>query len=257
MSQFIPSTEPFFFRGDPDKPACLLIHGFTGGPKEMRWMGEYLSEQGYTCLGIRLAGHATKPEDMIRSRYTDWMASVEDGYHLLRGMSENIFLAGLSMGGTLSLLMSTTLTIKGVIGMSTPYKLREDPRLPFVKFISKFKTYMPKSTEEPGASWFDKESWKDHISYPQNPVRSVGELDQLLGEMRKALPRVDVPVLLIHSKNDRYVQPENMEWIYNDLKNTSDKTKLYVTESGHVVTRDAARIQVFEATVEFIQRING
>ena len=48
-------------------------------------MGEYLSAQGYPSLGVRLAGHATRPEDMIRSRYTDWMASVEDGYHLLRG----------------------------------------------------------------------------------------------------------------------------------------------------------------------------
>lgn len=257
MPQIIPTTEPFLFRGDPDKPACLLIHGFTGGPKEMRQMGEYLNEQGYTCLGIRLAGHATKPEDMIRSRYTDWMASVEDGYHLLRGMSENIFFAGLSMGGVLSLLMSMQLNVRGVVAMSTPYKIRKDPRLPYVKLISRFKTYTPKSTEEPGASWFDKDAWKDHISYPQNPVRSVGELDALLGEMRKALPKVDVPVLLTHSKDDPYVLPENMEWLYNDLKNALDKAKLYIMGSGHVVTRDAARRQVFDATLEFIQRVNG
>ena len=255
MLQIIPTTEPFLFRGDSSKPACLLIHGFTGTPKEMREMGEYLHEQGHTVLGVRLAGHATKPEDMIRSRYEDWMASVEDGYHLLREMNNNIFLAGLSMGGALSLLMSTRLDVKGVIAMSTPYKLREDPRLKYVNLISVFKTYTPKSSEAPGASWFDKEAWKDHISYPENPVRSVGELDQLLDEMRKALPKVDVPVLLIHSKDDPYVLPENVEWVYDDLKNASDKTKLYITESGHVVTRDAARRQVFDAAVEFIQRV--
>lgn len=218
-------------------------------------MGEYLHEQGHTCLGVRLAGHATDPEDMIRSRYQDWMASVEDGYHLLRAVAANIFLAGLSMGGVLSLLMSTKLDVKGVVAMSTPYKLPDDPRLNYVDLISVFKPFMPKSSEEPGASWFDKEAWKDHISYPQNPVRSVGELDKLLGEMRKALPKVDVPVLLIHSKNDLYVLPENMELIYDGLKNVSDKTKLYITGSGHVVTRDAARHQVFESTLEFIQRV--
>ena len=75
-------------------------------------MGEYLNAQGYTCLGVRLAGHATSPEDMIRSRYTDWIASVEDGYHLLRGVADQIFLVGLSMGGVLSLLMSTRLGCK-------------------------------------------------------------------------------------------------------------------------------------------------
>jgi len=139
--------------------------------------------------------------------------------------------------------------------MSTPYKLPDDPRLRHIEWISKIVAYMPKSDDEPGASWFDKEAWKGHISYPENPVRSIGELNKLLAEMRAALPKIDVPVLLIHSKDDRYVLPENMEMIYADLKTASDKTKLYITGSGHVVTRDAARRHVFESVLEFIQHV--
>jgi len=253
MSQLIPTAEPFLLLGDRSKPACLLIHGFTGTPKEMRWMGDYLSEKGYTCLGVRLTGHATDPEDMIRSNWTDWTASVEDAFSLLRGLTDRIFLVGLSMGGVLSLLMSTRLTVQGVVAMSTPYKLPDDPRLRKIDWIAKIVPYMPKSDEEPGAGWFDKEAFKDHISYPMNPVRSIGQLNQLLGEMRAALPKINVPVLLMHSKDDKYVPPESMEMIFADLK-TSDKRKLIVTGSGHVVTRDAARRQVFEAALEFIQR---
>lgn len=257
MNQIIPTAEPFLFLGDPSKPACLLIHGFTGTPKEMRWMGEFLNQQGYTCLGIRLAGHATHPEDMIRSNWTDWTASVEDGYHLLRGISSDIFLVGLSMGGILSLLMSTKLDVRGVVAMSTPYKLPDDPRLRHIDWISKIVAYMPKSDEVPGSSWFDKDAWKDHISYPENPVRSIGQLNLLLGEMRAALPQLHVPVLLIHSEDDGYVLPANIELIYADLLNASDKTKLFVTGSGHVVTRDAARQQAFQYALEFIQRIES
>jgi carboxylesterase len=255
MTQIIPTAKPFLFLGDPSKPACLLTHGFTGAPKEMRWMGEFLNQQGYTCLGIRLAGHATDPADMIRSNWTDWTASVEDGYHLLRGVTDNIFLVGLSMGGILSLLMSTRLDVKGVVAISTPYKLPDDPRLRHIDWIAKMIPYMPKSDEEPGASWFDKDAWKEHISYPQNPVRSIGQLNQMLGVMRAALPDVRVPVLLIHSKDDHYVLPDSIESIYADLVNATDKTKLYVTGSGHVVTRDAARQQAFQYALEFIQRI--
>jgi carboxylesterase len=257
MSQIIATAEPFFLLGDRSKPACLLVHGFTGTPKEMRWMGECLNQNGYTCLGIRLAGHATDPEDMIRSNWTDWVASVEDGYSLLRTFTTDIFLVGLSMGGVLSLLMSTRANVKGVVAMSTPYKLPDDPRLRHIEWIAKMIPYMPKSNEAPGASWFDKEAWQDHISYPQNPVRSIGQLNKLLGEMRAALPQVDVPVLLMHSKDDRYVVPENMEMIFADLKNASDKAKAYITGSGHVVTRDAARRQVFESALEFIRRVGG
>lgn len=255
MSQIIPTAEPFFFLGDRSKPACLLIHGFTGTPKEMRWMGEYLNQKGFTCLGVRLAGHATIPEDMIASRWTDWTASVEGAYSLLRGVTDNIFLAGLSMGGILALLMSTRLDVKGVVAMSTPYKLPDDPRLRHIEWISKIVAYMPKSEGEPGSGWFDKEAWNEHVSYPMNPVRSIGELNKLLGEMRAALPKINVPVLLIHSRDDKYVAPESMEMIYVDLLNASDKKKLYIAGSGHVITRDAARRQVFEAAAEFIQSV--
>jgi carboxylesterase len=193
---------------------------------------------------------------MLRSRYTDWMASVEDGYHLLRGITGRVYLIGLSMGGILSLLMSTKLDVAGVVAMSTPYRMPYDYPAWTIKLLSKFMRYQPKSKEEPGASWFDKDAYAEHVSYPQNPVRSGAELQLLLGEMRAALPRVDVPVLLVHSKDDTYVLPENMEHIYAEL-GASDKTKLYVTEAGHVVTRDAARGEVFRAASEFIRRVEA
>ncbi len=250
----IPTAEPFLLPGQPNQPACLLIHGFTGAPKEMRWMGEYLNQQGFTCLGVRLTGHATRPEDMIRARYTDWIASVEDGYHLLRGLSQDIFLVGLSMGGVLSLLMSTRLDVRGAVAMSTPQLLPLDYPIWVMKALSKVMPYQPKSKELPDSGWFDPEAWKDHVSYPENPVRSGAELKQLVNEMNAALPQVNVPVLLIHSKDDTYVPPENMPRIYERL-GARDKEMLWVSGSGHVVTRDAARGQVFEAAAAFIHRV--
>ena len=220
-------------------------------------MGEYLNQRGYTCLGVRLAGHATHPEDMIRSRYADWVASVESGYHVLCGVTDNIFLAGLSMGGVLALLTSTSLKVRGVIAMSTPSRLPKDYPIWFLHAASKVIKYSPKRKGEPGSGWFDKTAYQEQISYPQNPVRSVAELKELILAMNAALSRVTVPVLLMHSKDDTYVLPENMERIYSGLVNARQKTKLYITGSGHVVTRDAAREQVFQSSLEFIQRIEA
>ena len=220
-------------------------------------MGEYLNQQGLTCLGIRLAGHATHPEDMRRSRWTDWAASVEDGYHLLRGTTERVYLIGLSMGGALSLLMSTRLDVKGVVAMSAPYQLPTDYPLWRLRLYSSFVRNAPKSAEAPGSSWFDKAAFAGHISYPQNPTRSVVELKLLLGEMRAALPEVRTPLLLIHSKDDPYVLPGNTDKLSSALANAADKTMLFVTGSGHVLTRDAARQQVFESAWEFIKRVDA
>src|SRR5215208_6989967 len=180
MSQIIPTAEPFFLLGDSSKPACLLIHGFTGTPKEMRWLGEYLHQQGYTCLGVRLAGHASHPEDMIRSRWTDWVASVEEGYQLLCGVSDDIYLIGLSMGGALSLLMATQLEVRGVVAMSTPARLPTDYPIWLLKLVSLVMQYRPKSRVAPGSGWFDQAAYREHIAYPKNPVRSTVELKKLI-----------------------------------------------------------------------------
>lgn len=220
-------------------------------------MGEHLHRQGYTCLGIRLAGHATRPEDMIRSRWTDWTASVEDGYNILCGLTDDIFLVGLSMGGILSLLMSTRLKVKGVIAMSTPSRLPTDYPIWLLQLISLFIRHRPKTKEPPGSGWFDKTAYQDHIAYGKNPVRSSAELKKLILAMRAVLPNVTVPVLLMHSRDEKYILPDNMEYIYERLVNSSDKTKLYITGSGHVLPRDASREQVFQSAIEFIQRISN
>jgi carboxylesterase len=254
MPQTIATAEPFLLLGEPSKPACLLIHGFTGTPKEMRWMGESLNDKGYPCLGIRLAGHATRPKDMIRSRWTDWTASVEDGYNLLRGVTDRIFLVGLSMGGVLSLLMSTRLNVRGVVAMSTPYELPVNVPTWEMKIASFFKSYVHKSGDEPAGGWFDKEAFAGHVSYPLNPIRSAAELQVMEDRMRSVLHKVNVPVLLIHSRDDGYVPADSMPRIHEKL-GTTDKEMVWVSGSGHVITRDAAREQVFKAAADFLQRV--
>jgi carboxylesterase len=160
------------------------------------------------------------------------------------------------MGGVLSLLMSTRLSVNGVVAMSTPFKMANDWRLNFTDWLGKIQPYLPKA-DEPNSGWFDHKAMADHVSYPENPVGSIGELNKLIIEMRAALPEVHVPVLLIHSNDDTYVPPQNMENIFANLVNADDKAKFYITGSGHVMTRDAARLQVFETASRFIQRVES
>ncbi len=256
MSQIIPTAEPFFFtgKGARGKIGCLVTHGFTGAPKEMRWLGEYLNGQGYTVCGIRLNGHATKPEDMVRTRCQDWLLSVEDGYNLLKSSTEQVFLLGLSMGGVLSLISARRLPVLGVVAMSTPYQFPDHPLLRLINLVSWLVPYMPKGKGSPDAGWFDKNAYKQHVAYPKNPVRSAGELNKLLGVMRESLPFVKVPTLLIHSRNDDYVFHGSMEKIHAHLGST-DKQMMWVEGGGHVITEEPTRETVFKAAGDFIDRV--
>lgn len=51
---------------------CLLIHGGTGSPPEMRPMGEYLAQKGLTVLGGAWRGMRLPPRIWPELRGRTW-----------------------------------------------------------------------------------------------------------------------------------------------------------------------------------------
>lgn len=246
----IPNAEPFYFPGN--RTGCLLVHGFTGSPTEMRPLGAFLAEQGYTVLGVRLMGHATRPEDLTRARWQDWLASAEDGWHLLWGSVERAFVMGLSMGGLLSLILAAQFPVAGVVAMGTPYALPDDPRLRFVRLLALFKPLYPKEPSEPR----DPEPYRSHVCYPVYVTRAVLEVRALITHMRAALPKIKAPTLLMQGREDGSVSPDSMPAIHAAL-GSKDKTMLWVENSGHVVTLEPSRQMVYQAAADFVRRVSG
>jgi len=246
----VKNAEPFYFPGN--SIGCLLIHGFTGAPTEMRSLGEYLADKGYSVLGPRLAGHGTRIEDMNRVTWKDWSNSVLDGWNLLQGTTERIFLIGLSMGGVLSLYHASFLPAAGVIAMSTPYQIEPCLRLTFLPILCRFLPYIDKGPSD----WQDPNAAEGHFSYSRNPTRAIYQLTHLLRHMRESLPEIKLPALLIHSKKDGGVIPENMDRIIREIGTPAPELKtLWLENSGHVVTRDLDKELVFRSVHEFIQQV--
>ncbi len=98
-------TNEFFFPGagtDGAGVSALLIHGLTGTPYEMRYLGEQLAARGVRVRGVKLAGHAGQPEELGPVSYDNWYESVVNGLEELRQYGEPMVAVGLSMGAVLS-----------------------------------------------------------------------------------------------------------------------------------------------------------
>ncbi len=248
----IKNAEPFYFPGN--STGCLLIHGFTGTPAEMRPLGDFLAEKGYSVLGIRLSGHGTKMADIQRSHWQDWSGSVLDGWHLLQSSTNKIILMGLSTGGVLALYHASFLPIQGVVSLSTPYRIGSAPKLALLPFLTGIIPYLQKGKSD----WHDPDAAKDHISYEKFPTRAIVQLTLLLQEMRNSLPKVTVPALLMQARGDQLVVPENMSRIYQELGTAEgDKEMVWLENSGHVVTRDSDKMIVYNNVLNFVQRIQA
>lgn len=239
----IPGAEEFYFEGGPI--GCLLVHGFTGSPSEMRLLGEDLAKKGYTVHGVRLKGHGTSPEEMLETDYKDWYKSVEQGWHRLRNTCEKVFVIGLSMGGILALYLASHYPVHGVVSLSAPIYINNS-KLPLLPIYRLFRTYEVKTRKalpvDPIYS----------ISYDRTPLRCVTSLLDLINLAKDRLSKISVPVLIMQSKAEHTVKPESAEYIYKNLTGTHEKKLFWLYECGHVITLDKERETVFEKIEEFL-----
>lgn len=241
----MPGAEEFYFRRG--RIGCLLIHGFTSSPSEMLLLGEYLADMEYTVLGIRLEGHGTTPEDMMRTDHQHWYQDVVRGLQQIQRDCEQVFVVGLSMGGILALYLASEYNTDGVVALSAPifinnYKLR------FLPIYRLFRTYEPKQRKTLPVDP------RYNIAYDKVPLRCVTSLLELISKTKKRLGKIKSPVLIVQSKVEHTVKPESAEYIFKNLTGVEDKKLFWLRGSGHVVILDKERNVVFEAIVEFLRK---
>ncbi len=246
----IPTAEPFFIPGG--KTGCLLIHGFTGTPFEMRMLGDSLAREKYTILAPRLAGHATRVEDISRSHWEDWVASVEDGLNLLKGCTDQQVVMGLSMGGVLALIAAARFNPLGVVTFSAPSSLPGDPRAKYLPVLKYFIRSVSKGTPD----WHNPDAAKDHVDYPYYPTPAIIELKKLIDVMRSELAEARAPALFVQSRQDHSIPADSLDTLYRSVSST-DKTSFWVENSGHVVIREPEREAIFIEVKRFLARITA
>ena len=111
----IPGAEPWSVT-TASPVGVLVLHGFTGNPGSMRGLAERFGAAGFNVELPRLAGHGTTMEDMLTTSWADWTASAEAAYQTLTQRCEKIVVAGLSMGGSLTLwIAGQHPTVSGIV----------------------------------------------------------------------------------------------------------------------------------------------
>jgi len=226
----IEQVQPFSFDRGPI--GCVLLHGFTAAPKEMRPLGEYLAERDFTVRGVQLAGHGTCPEDLARTTYRDWVASADRAIDELRGRCRQVWAIGLSLGGLISLHLAANQRVDGVIALAPPI-LTPSRLVPFARFIALFKPYTLKGL----ANLHDPVALAEHADYTRFPTRAVAQLYALIRQTQRDLPRITQPLLLIHARQDEVEALDGADTIWQRV-NSSRKERVVLERGGHIITED-------------------
>lgn len=243
-------VEPFYFPGN--RVGCLLIHGFSGSPSEMRFMGERLAEYGWTVLGIRLSGHGTTPEQMAKTRWEDWAMDAEEGVRKLRESCDTVIGIGLSMGGLLALHLAALGLIDGIVSMNAPMVLATK-RSRYVLFIRPFKTFVGKP--KPPRLVLAQPLEMERFVYFRIPVDALISLNSAIRRVRRSLYRIKCPTLLMQSSKDFTVNPISVQIIRGKIQQIKPDV-LYWEKSGHILTLGPERQEVVLSVHEFLTQWN-
>ncbi len=242
-------NEPFYFQG-AGKKAVLLIHGWTSTPYEVRRLGKYLNQNGFTAYGPCLSGHGTRPEDLERVRWNDWMRDAREAYARLKKDHEKVYVAGTSIGSNIALMLAKERDdISGLVLMATPYKLKFES---FIVLLAKVTRRFFQYNKKFYPPTFGVSTTITRvISYQIYPIDSALESFKLIKASRKNLSSVYQPCLVMQSSSDHLLQKNSLEKIYHGV-GSKIKKKKYIHQAYHTFISDIRNEHVFEDILEFI-----
>jgi carboxylesterase len=248
------NNDSFLLKNPKGGATALLIHGFTGSPGEMFFIGQGLFEKGYTVEGILLPGHGTDRSQQPKISWRDWVEASEIAlikhYHQTQ---EPIFLVGQSMGGLLSLLLSIQHRekVRGVASLAAPtgvsdwrahYLIPWLRRVPFAGHLSYTKERRDIFSEFP---W----SGPEKISF-----QALFSFLDFMHHVRAQLKKVTAPLLVIHSEKDHTAPVASAHEIYEKAQ-SEIKRLVLLKKSYHVISADCEKDQVIQEVTTFFESV--
>ncbi len=238
-------AEPFHHDGGPVGVVCC--HGLSGAPASMRPWAEHLADAGFTVALPRLPGHGTRWQDLNATRWTDWYGEVTRTFDLLRTRCRQVFVVGLSMGGTLTIRLAEERgdEVAGIVLVNPSLTTqRRDAKL--LSLVSRIVPSVP------GIAGDIKKPGVREVAYDRLPLKAAASLAELWPIARADLDRVTQPVLLYRSREDHVVEPVNAQ-ILRDGVRSRDVTEHVLEDSYHVATIDNDAPAIFAGSTAWIQ----
>lgn len=227
----------------------VVSHGFSGSPESVRPWAEHLAAQGFAVNMPLLPGHGTSWEEMSRTPWQRWYTEVEKSYFELASRCDQIFIAGLSMGGALALRIAEHHPVAG-LALVNPALAVVDPRVKLaglMRHVLKSTPAIGNDILKPGA---------EEYAYDRTPVAAVAQLMKLIKDTAGNLTKVTAPITVFLSTVDHIVADSSVDRIRAGVS-SKDLHIVKLANSYHVATLDNDAPEIFERSSIFFKELAG
>lgn len=224
-----PAGEACRGSGRPYRRGVLLVHGLTDSPYFMRYLGEFFRGQGFRVLAVLLPGHGTQPGDLLDVTWQEWDRAVAYGTDRLAEEADEVYLAGFSAGGALSVLQSLhDERVRGLFLFSPAFRI--SPRAAWANMHRLYSWLVPE------AAWVsimpDRDCYK-YESFCKNAAAQMHALTKRLAMLLRS-HEVGMPVFAAASRDDITTDPSATIDFMAQTRHSSSRLVLYATDPGRL-----------------------
>lgn len=247
----IKGAEPIFLpRGEK---AILLLHGLGGTPIEMSELAYYLADRNITTLVPLLPFQGRGYGEISKIDRAEVYDSAKRYLNILKKDYDKVYVGGLSTGGSIALKLAEEENVSGIVSLASPiiygFNFLGDSTIYILKLLRIFTPNLRRI--EYGLA--KNESIKKILpSFDRLPVKTLIEGGLLKDEVKINLEKINEPILIIQSNFDNRAAPSSAKYIYDNV-NSNIKKLIYLNNSGHVITMDYDKQNVFLEVFKFIE----
>ncbi|CAB4858843.1 unannotated protein [freshwater metagenome] len=248
---FIPGAEAWSHTTTGARGA-LVIHGFTGNPGSMRGLAEAFAGADYHVELPRLPGHGTTVEDMLTTGWADWSNEVEAAYQRLVARCTSVVVAGLSMGGLLTLWAATQHPeIAGIVCINPVTQPQPPEVMDMLQGMIDGGTVIM-----PGIGSDIADPDVHESAYEGTPLPCLlNMLTQGAAVVAPHYHSLRMPMLLMNSPQDHVVEPAQAEFLAHAYGGPLERITL--ERSFHVATQDYDKELINIEAVKFANRVTA
>ena len=229
----LPSALPRFLPGGD--AGALLLHGFTGTPRDLARLAEHLQSEGLTVSVPRLPGHGTNGLDFLQTDWRDWLRAAVDAWLDLRARCGIVHLVGHSMGAVLAVLLASHFPTARLVLLAPAFQFT-NRLLPWSLFIGPFvrrvrwQVTAQQEISDRDYAALSREYWQ--WRYPRQGTAYL----RLRRMAVRALARVTSETLIIVGKADRNVPPTVVPFIEKRMTSAATRHLEYGNASHLLFT---------------------
>lgn len=234
----------------------IILHGFTANLDSVRELFGPLGRMEIKLLTPLLRGHGAPSPDQLRGvSWQDWLEDAERALKSAAGMDGKVVVIGHSMGALLALHLAAMYPelVDSVILATPPLKLASllAPGRP-LNFLAPLISMLVDKWEMV-TRFADPDNALIPDQYEWAPTMAIMSLFELVRATLPILYRVNVPVLILHGRNESIVLPESADIVMSGISTRpEEKSVVWLEKTDHQIFCDCEREAAVQAAVGFI-----